>query len=441
MKLQFEDSGIDIPDSGKLDYHCKPGMGELFANCRIQFTKLGSTPAIELMEMSPCRYGNDHAHIHWLYLVWAEPRQEWVGVKQLLDTDNPIEKQTYGPMALDTSLARKILEAYGETGEFSWDQVLHTPPEELRRKVFPKELKQELPHYTIHRLIGEGATRRCYLAKYKDEHRVIKLLKPKDEIKDQTHYHLEKWELNREEVDALQELHHENLARLYDWDDQGRYLIEQYVEGETLKQRLQREGEVLPGKLGFFNDLLEGVAYLHRLGYVHRGIKPSNVMLSSEGERTRALLTDFQTVRRRDGSGENSSYVGPVFGRKYASPELHTQQKASASSDLYSIMLMLVECLSGKQPDFSEEEMQNRASYEKALADHVGESLQQIPADYFSPRDRAGLQAMLLRGLEYDPATRHVKRYDQIVKHHGGIPREPIWQGEFDLFEELRNRE
>src|SRR5208283_5227246 len=93
-------------------------------------------------------------------------------------------------------------------------------------------------------------------------------------------------------------LQHPNIVQIREFvAEQGRfYIIMEFVQGETLSQRLRQLGRpMIPSEAaGIFRQALDGLGYAHRQGVIHRDIKPSNIMLTSEGV---AKVTDFGVAR------------------------------------------------------------------------------------------------------------------------------------------------
>ena len=157
----------------------------------------------------------------------------------------------------------------------------------------------------------------------------------------------------RREALLAAKLMHPAIAQVFDFDctDDGRFLIAmEYVEGETLAQRLRREG---PFPVAMALQILRGVAdgldRAHALGIVHRDIKPENVMIASGGA---VKLLDFGVARdvATSSSGALTS-AGIVLGTPaYMSPEQLLGEAPSATSDVYALGAVVYELLTGKLP-------------------------------------------------------------------------------------------
>jgi TolB-like protein/Tfp pilus assembly protein PilF len=123
-----------------------------------------------------------------------------------------------------------------------------------------------------------------------------------------------------------------------------------YVEGETLRRRLEREGQLpLDDALRIAREVADGLDFAHRHGVIHRDIKPENILLN-EGH---ALVADFGISRAiaADKPGEALTETGVALGTPtYMSPEQATSQPVDARTDVYALGAVLYEMLAGEPP-------------------------------------------------------------------------------------------
>jgi len=155
------------------------------------------------------------------------------------------------------------------------------------------------------------------------------------------------------EAMAVARLRHPNIVQVFDFDiqDDKPYMVMEFVEGETLAQRMTRyhqAGRLVPTDevVRLFQQLCAAVDYAHKQGMLHRDIKPANVIINRQGN---AVLTDFGLAKISGVSGLTAS--GIVIGTPhYMSPEQGQGQPMDARSDVYSLSIMLYEILAGKLP-------------------------------------------------------------------------------------------
>jgi serine/threonine-protein kinase len=152
----------------------------------------------------------------------------------------------------------------------------------------------------------------------------------------------------RREAKAAAGLNQANLVSIYDWGEvDGTYfIVMEYVEGETLKDLVRRQGRLGGSEAVRISlQLLAALEFAHRTGIVHRDIKPQNVMLDRDGN---AKVTDFGIARAADsGMTEAGSILGTA---QYLAPEQARGQRVDERSDLYSVGIVLYEMLTGTVP-------------------------------------------------------------------------------------------
>jgi TolB-like protein/Flp pilus assembly protein TadD/tRNA A-37 threonylcarbamoyl transferase component Bud32 len=201
--------------------------------------------------------------------------------------------------------------------------------------------------YTVEREIGRGGMAMVYLAQDVRHHRpvAVKLLHPHLAVSIGPERFLR-------EIQIAARLQHPHIVPLYDSGqaDDFLYYVMPFIEGESLRQRLDRERR-LP--LEEAARLARGVAtaldYAHRQGIVHRDIKPENVMLH-DGE---ALVTDFGIAKALTAaaSAKLTSTGSSVGTPWYMSPEqMSGEDELDGRSDIYSLGAMLFEMIVGEAP-------------------------------------------------------------------------------------------
>jgi serine/threonine-protein kinase len=153
----------------------------------------------------------------------------------------------------------------------------------------------------------------------------------------------------RREARAVAQLSHPHIVGVIDaGEDEGRpYIVFEYVEGETLKERIRRLGRLpVPEAVAYAIEIARALGAAHARHIVHRDVKPQNVLIDEEGS---AKVTDFGIARTLDEEGLTAD--GRVLGTTdYVSPEQALGQPVTGQSDLYSLGVVLFEMLTGEVP-------------------------------------------------------------------------------------------
>jgi len=143
-------------------------------------------------------------------------------------------------------------------------------------------------------------------------------------------------------------LRHPNIVTVYDFGSEDDfYIASEFIEGETLRDRLERDGPMPVEKLKpILMQVLDALAYAHEHEVVHRDLKPANIMLSRRGE---AKLTDFGLAFARDFG--QLTQEGSIIGTPaYMSPEQARGLTTDARTDIFSLGIVIYEALTGKNP-------------------------------------------------------------------------------------------
>jgi serine/threonine-protein kinase len=155
-----------------------------------------------------------------------------------------------------------------------------------------------------------------------------------------------------EEIRVTASLQHPHILRLFDSGSAGDLLwyVMPFVEGETLRSRLTREGRLpVDVAIQLVREMADGLEYAHRHGVVHRDVKPENVLL----QRGHALLADFGiALALEKAGGERLTRTGLTLGTpQYMAPEQAAGERAlDARTDVYALGAVLYEMLAGEPP-------------------------------------------------------------------------------------------
>jgi serine/threonine-protein kinase len=201
--------------------------------------------------------------------------------------------------------------------------------------------------YRIERVLGEGGMATVYLAEDAKHKRkvAVKVMRPELAATLGADRFLR-------EVEIAARLSHPHILPLYDSGESDGllYYVMPNVEGETLKERLAREGALTADEaLRYGREVADALAYAHARGVIHRDIKPANILLSNG----HALVADFGIARAIDsGNGEALTKTGLAVGTpQYMAPEQATGEKeVDGRADVYATGAVLYEMLAGEPP-------------------------------------------------------------------------------------------
>jgi serine/threonine-protein kinase len=258
--------------------------------------------------------------------------------------------------------------------------------------------------YRLESKLGSGGMSTVYLAKDETLQRQVAVKVLHAEISDQP----DQIERFRREARAVAKLSHPNVVSVIDaGEDLGHpYIVFEYIEGETLKQRIERLGRLpLDESAAYAIEVGRGLAAAHGRRLVHRDVKPQNVLIDPEG---RAKVTDFGIARSLEAKGLTAT--GRVLGTTdYVAPEQAMGQATDSRSDVYSLGVLLYEMATGDVPFHAETQV-------GVAMKHVNEPLPAVEtrrpevsaalaavvetATAKNPEHRYGTIAAMLRDLE-----------------------------------------
>ncbi|QVL33604.1 protein kinase [Telmatocola sphagniphila] len=197
----------------------------------------------------------------------------------------------------------------------------------------------------------------------------------------------------RQEGRLASQISHPLCVFVYAADtENGRpYIVMERMPGNTLKDYVEKKGTLpVQESIQLILDVIDGLREAHRLGFIHRDVKPSNCFLTKDG---RVKIGDFGLSRSltRDGSlTQTGAFLGTVL---YASPEQIKGEPVDFSSDVYSVSATLYFLLTGRAP-FQQDNMT------AALAQVISEDAP--PIRRFRKEIPKNLESILARGLERD---------------------------------------
>ena len=224
---------------------------------------------------------------------------------------------------------------------------------------------QTVSHYRILKKIGQGGMGEVYLAEDITLERKIALkFLPEALAQDEIAPHR-----FLREAKAAAAIDHPFICKIYEIGEteQRRFIAMEYVDGETLKDRLKRESLSYREVLRIGSEIAEALQRAHESGIVHRDLKPSNIMLTKEG---RVKVMDFGLAKRvvaGEGTTQDiTSYMtkeGVTLGTlPYMSPEQLRGEPVDTRSDIFSFGIMLYEMLMGHHPFYRERALDTAAA-------------------------------------------------------------------------------
>ncbi|GEM_PF-1209260 len=199
----------------------------------------------------------------------------------------------------------------------------------------------------------------------------------------------------KREAMTLARLNHNNLVRVIDSFEEGgsAYLVMEMVEGESLADRIGREGALaVPVVLRWAHQLLDALAYCHGQNVLHRDIKPTNIIIRPNEQ---AVLVDFGLVKLWDPRDPRTMTVVRGMGTpEYAPPEQYEAESGSTDvrSDIYGLGATLYHALVGQAPPTATKRIVNPAAL--------------IPLRALNPSIDPAIETALMRALELRPIDR-----------------------------------
>ena len=292
-------------------------------------------------------------------------------------------------------------------------------------------MNDQIGPYQIIREVGRGGMGVVHLARDTRLDRDV-AIKELPEHFAQDPVRLERFE---REAKALAALSHVNLAGIYGVEerDGAKYLVLEYVEGETLADRLDRGPVPLDEALELAVQIAAGVEAAHEAGIVHRDLKPANIKLTPEGK---AKVLDFG-LARADESGTSSSSLGfdsatmtaaqrsptmegTILGTAaYMSPEQARGRRVDKRTDIWSYGVVVYEMLVGASPFHGE-----------TASDSIGAVLhKEIDLNLLPANTPPMVRHVLVRCLERNRDNRYRDIGDVRIELEQGADRAPAQRG------------
>ncbi len=247
--------------------------------------------------------------------------------------------------------------------------------------------------YELEEMVGSGGMSSVFRARDQVLERNVALKVLHRQLADDDEY-VERF---RREAQMVAGLVHHNIVTVIDRgaDDGRPFIVFEYVGGENLKQLVEREGPLpVERALELAIQIAHGLAFAHENGYIHRDVKPQNVLLNGNGE---AKVTDFGIARSLD-LQRGVTQTGAVLGTsEYIAPEQAQGQHVDERTDVYSLGILVYELLTGELPFSGENFVAVAMQHINEIAPRVSERRPDVP-----PR----LDAVVARALAKRPEDR-----------------------------------
>jgi len=288
-------------------------------------------------------------------------------------------------------------------------ETLETPKEELTTGF------TFAGRYQIIEELGKGGMGKVYKAQDTDlnEKVAIKLLRPEIAGDKKT---IERF---RNELKFARKIRHKNVCQMYDLNKEKglHYITMEYVDGKDLKSMIRMMGQLSSGKTIFIaKQVCEGLVEAHRLGVVHRDLKPQNIMVDENGN---ARIMDFGIARSLKTKGITAA--GVMIGTpEYMSPEQVEGKDVDQRSDIYSLGVILYEMVTGRVPFEGDTPFTIGVKHKSEMPKDPKELNTQLPED---------LNLVILRCLEKDKEKRYQSAGEvraELTRIEKGIPTTEI---------------
>lgn len=254
--------------------------------------------------------------------------------------------------------------------------------------------------YELIERIGDGGMASVYRAhdQLLDRYVAVKILHPQFANDEEFITRFKK------EAQAAAKLSHANIVNIYDvgeWQEKH-FIVMEYVEGETLKSKIQRDGKLsIHDTLNISEQISEALEHAHTHNLIHCDIKPHNILLKANGQ---VKVADFGIARAATSS--TMTYGGNVVGSvHYISPEQAQGNAITPKSDIYSLGVVIYEMLTGQVP------FKGESAVSIALK-HLQEK--PIPIHDLRPDVPPVVEAIVLKAMDKDPQKRFTSR--QIIE-------------------------
>jgi serine/threonine protein kinase len=300
----------------------------------------------------------------------------------------------------------KLLAAYEQADRFIETSALHVAARAVAGETVLARARQQVGPYKIISMLGAGGMGEVFLAEdTRLSRRVALKVLPFPFTSDRDR--VRRFET---EARAASALNHPNIIIIYDIGqvDSIHYIASEYVDGDTLRERLKQGPVKLPAAIRLVLQVAEALSAAHSAGITHRDIKPENIVVRNDHQ---VKVLDFglaklanNPVGQTDSVAPSLQTQGVLVGTiKYMSPEQALGRKVDARSDLWSLGVLLYELISG-EPPFSGE---TQASTFDAILNRTPEPLTSLNENL-----PPSIDPIITKALEKDADLRYQSAAD-----------------------------
>lgn len=354
--------------------------------------------------MNPERYRQINTILRHALELSDEARADYLAAA--CGDDEPLRRAVEARIKCDQSL-----------GDFLEDSPAEKVFEVLAREPAGSAAGQIIGHFKVECLLGEGGggagVYKALDAKL-GRHVAIKIL-PRDLLRDS-----DRQRRFEQEARAASTLSHPNVCTIHEvgeTEDGRRYIVMEYVEGETLLQRLSRGRIGLCAALDITTHVASALAAAHERGIVHRDIKPANIMLGRDGL---IKVLDFGLAKLTEQTASSAvapeasrmalvtTHPGLVMGTPaYMSPEQARAKAVDARTDIWSLGCVLYEMVAGRLP------FEGETIYD-VIASILHPDDEPPPLRRYAPKSPPELEQIVKRALRKDREERYQSMRDML---------------------------
>jgi serine/threonine-protein kinase len=326
----------------------------------------------------------------------AQTKQDTLLGQMIVTTGLATKDEVEDCVAIQTELAkeqnqRSLADLLVENGYVTRSQV-----ERVRPQMEEQGAMQQIPGYQILSKLGAGAMAAVFKARQMSLDRMVAIKVLPKRMSDNKDF-VERF---YKEGKAAAKLNHPNIVGAFDVGEANgfHYFVMEYVDGQTVYDKLEK-GERYSEKeaLKLVIQTCEALAHSHKAGFIHRDVKPKNIMITKEGN---AKLADMGLAREASDKEAAEAEAGKAYGTPYyISPEqIRGEMDVDQRADLYSLGATFYHMVTGRVPF-------DAATPSAVMHKHLKEEL--IPPDHLNPDLSAGVGEIIELAMQKKAKNRY----------------------------------